>query len=319
MEKEYAIGVDLGGTNIKAGLVNLNGEKPEIVLKRTVPTLIPRPAGEICEDIAALCRRLCAEAGIGLSDIERIGVGSPGSVSGGIVHGAENLDFHEVPLRDMIGNLIDEKIPVTLENDANAAAYGEMIAGCGRGARSLVAITLGTGVGGGIITDGRILEGHNGAAGEIGHIIINRGGRLCGCGCRGCLEAYCSATALIAITREAMEAHPDSLLRSVASGGTVDGRTAFDAARLGDPVARGIVEDFIDNLAAGTASVIQMLQPEVVCIGGGISKEGEALVAPLREKVHGMVYPEADIHMTEIRTAELGNDAGIIGAACIPA
>ncbi|MBR5767181.1 MAG: ROK family protein [Clostridia bacterium] len=318
MKKRFAIGVDLGGTNIKAGLVELTGEKPEIVLKKSIPTALPRPASEICRDIADLCGVICEEAGISLSDVGTVGVGSPGSVSGGIVHNAENLGFSEVPLRDMISDLIGGDIGVSLANDANAAAYGELVAGCGVGCSSIIAVTLGTGVGGGIVLDGKIVEGHNGAAGEIGHIIIKSGGRLCACGCRGCLEAYCSATALIAETKEKVILHPESRLRELSEKNGVSGKTAFDAARLGDPVAKEIIGEYVENLAAGVASVIQMFQPEVVCIGGGISKEGEGLIAPLRDRVYSMVYQDVSIERTRIVAAQLGNDAGIIGAASIP-
>ena len=318
MKKGFSIGVDLGGTNIKAGLVRNDGIRPEIVLKKSVPTRLTGSASDICRDIAGLCGDICRDAGISLSDVGSIGVGSPGSVSGGVVHNAENLGFSEVPLRDMISELVGSEISVSLANDANAAAYGELVAGCGVGCDSIVAITLGTGVGGGIVLGGKIVEGHNGAAGEIGHIIINNGGRLCGCGCRGCFEAYCSATALIAITKEKMTRRPDSLLHAISSESGVDGKTAFDAARLGDAAAIEIIEEYIDNLAAGVASVIQMFQPEIVCIGGGISKEGEGLVAPLREKVYSMVYQDVSIEKTKIVAAQLGNDAGIIGAASIP-
>ncbi|MBO4413374.1 MAG: ROK family protein [Clostridia bacterium] len=318
MKKRFAIGVDLGGTNIKAGLVELTGEKPEIVLKKSIPTALPRPASEICRDIADLCGVICEEAGISLSDVGTVGVGSPGSVSGGIVHNAENLGFSEVPLRDMISDLIGGDIGVSLANDANAAAYGELVAGCGVGCSSIIAVTLGTGVGGGIVLDGKIVEGHNGAAGEIGHIIIKSGGRLCACGCRGCLEAYCSATALIAETKEKIILHPESMLRELSEKNGISGKTAFDAARLGDLVAKEIIGEYVENLAAGVASVIQMFQPEVVCIGGGISKEGEGLIAPLRDRVYSMVYQDVSIERTRIVAAQLGNDAGIIGAASIP-
>jgi len=307
----YRIGVDLGGTNIAAGIVN---ETNQIIRKGSVKTALPRPADAICRDIDGLCRRLCEEAGIAFAQIESIGIGSPGIICKGVVSRADNLGFRDVPLADMVSALTGK--PVSLKNDGNAAALGELIAGSGVGCSSLVALTLGTGVGGGIILDGKIVEGFNGAAGEVGHIVIAAGGNLCACGNRGCLEAYCSATALIKATRKAMEDHPESLLHAFASSyDAVNGRTAFDAMRAGDAVAAAVVDEFITMLAIGVSSLIQLLQPEVVCIGGGISKEGEALLSPLREKVWAQTYPGAGGARPKLVAATLGNDAGIIGAA----
>lgn len=309
--KRYRIGVDLGGTNIAAGLI---GDDHRILKKDSVKTRAPRPAEEIARDIGALCRRLCRDAGVEYDDVERIGVGSPGTISGGVVRMAENLGFENVPLADFVSRAAGK--PVTLVNDGNAAAYGEMIAGCGRGSRSLVAVTLGTGVGGGIVVDGKIVEGFNGAGGEVGHIIVKAGGRRCACGCRGCLEAYCSATALIKATRRAMASHPESVMHRLApTPDAVSGRTAFDGMRAGDPVAARLVDDFIAMLASGVVSLVQLFQPEVVCIGGGISHEGETLIEPLRRLVYEQVYPGVSFEKTKIVAATLGNDAGIIGAA----
>ena len=311
MEKTYRIGVDLGGTNIAAGLVDADHR---IVRKESIKTRVPRPAEEIAWDIGDLCRRLCAEADVPFGEIERIGVGSPGTIRDGVVRMAENLGFENVPLASLVAEATGK--PVTLVNDGNAAAYGEMIAGCGRGSRSLVAVTLGTGVGGGIVVDGKIVEGFNGAGGEVGHIIVKAGGNLCACGCRGCLEAYCSATALIKATKEAMAAHPESFLHKLApSPDRVGGKTAFDGMRVGDPVSIALVDEFITMLAAGVVSLVQLFQPEIVCIGGGISHEGETLIGPVRKLVYEQVYPGVSFEKTRIVAAELGNDAGIIGAA----
>ncbi len=308
----YRIGIDLGGTNIAAGILD---DSLSLIAKASVPTKAPRPAEEVCRDMADLCRRLCREAG-GLSpeeDILSVGIGSPGIISGGVVLRADNLGFRNAPLVLLMSRLLGK--PVTLRNDGNAAAYGELVAGCGQGCRSLVAVTLGTGVGGGIVLDGRILEGCAGGAGEVGHIITHAGGRRCACGKRGCLEAYCSATALIGSTIRAMENNPDSLLWEAArSTSLVNGKTAFDAMRLGDPVASAVVEEFILDLATGVSNLINLLQPEILCIGGGISREGETLLAPLRAKTAGLLCaPENSA--TRIVAASLGNDAGIIGAA----
>lgn len=306
--KKYRIGVDLGGTNVAAGIVD--GDH-SIVKKGSVKTDAAGGAEKICRDIDALCRRLCDEAEIPYEAISAVGIGSPGIIRGGVVINADNLHFTDVPLADMLCRLSGK--PVHLRNDGNAAAYGELVAGCGKGRSSLVAITLGTGVGGGIIIGGRIVEGAGGGAGELGHTVIRAGGRRCVCGKTGCLEAYCSATALISSTVRAMNNNPDSLLWQVSRSTTlVNGKTAFDAMRLGDPIASGVVSAFISDLAVGVSNVINLLQPEVVCIGGGISREGDTLIRPLTEAVLPLLCAPLS---TEILAASLGNDAGIIGAA----
>ncbi len=307
--RKYRIGVDLGGTNIAAGIVD---EEFSIVKKASVKTDVAGGAEKICRDIDSLCRSVCAEAGIPYEEaIAAVGVGSPGIIRDGVVINADNLRFSGVPLAAMLEKLTGK--PVSLRNDGNAAAYGEFAAGCGKGHSSLVAITLGTGVGGGIIINGKIIEGSGGGAGELGHTVIRAGGRKCVCGKTGCLEAYCSATALIKSTVRAMQNNPDSLIWQVSRcTSLVSGRTAFDAMRLGDPIASGIVAAFVSDLAVGVSNVINLLQPEVVCIGGGISHEGDALISPLTDAVIPMLCAPL---ATKILPAALGNDAGIIGAA----
>ena len=308
--EQYRIGVDLGGTNIAAGIVD---DHYRILHKGSVKTALPRPAEAICQDIDGLCRRLCEEAGISFDDIEAIGIGSPGSISRGVVKRAGNLGFRNVPLADMVSALTNK--PVSLKNDANAAALGELIAGSGKQCSSLIAVTLGTGVGGGIVLDGKIVEGFCGAGGEVGHIVVSPNGLPCTCGNRGCLEAYCSATALIQATKEAMIAHPESLLNTLATPDTVNGKTAFDGMRAGDPAATEVVDTFITMLSYGVVSMIRTIQPEVICIGGGLSKEGETLLAPLRDKVWAQIRCDTEEARTKLVVATLGNDAGIIGAA----
>ncbi len=310
----YRIGIDLGGTNIAAGIVD---DDNRLLIKRSVKTALPRPAEAICRSMADLCLRLCHDYGILFEEIRSIGIGSPGIIAGGVVSRADNLGFREVPLADMLAKLTHK--PVSLKNDGNAAALGEWIAGSGNGCHSLIALTLGTGVGGGIILNGKILEGFNGAAGEVGHIVVKAGGRPCVCGNRGCLEAYCSATALKNMTKEAMLAHPESALHTLApTWEEVNGKTAFDGMRLGDPTATAVVEEYVHVLANGIASLIQLFQPEIVCLGGGISREGETLMAPLREAVYAITYPGARNARPQLVTARLGNDAGIVGAAVEP-
>ncbi len=308
--KKYRIGIDLGGTNIAAGIVD---ENYKIIKKASVPTNIPRPPEAIVADMVALAQRLSESAGISFKDeVESIGVGSPGIILNGVVLQAGNLRFKNVPLADMISKASEKQ--VTLKNDGNAAAYGEFIAGCGKGKHSLVAITLGTGVGGGIIINGNIIDGCGGSGGEVGHVVVKAGGRKCVCGNRGCLEAYCSATALKKDTVKAMKKNPDSMLWQVAKNiDSVSGRTAFDAMRLGDTAAKKLVDSYIDYLATGVASLINLFQPEVVCIGGGIGNEKETLTVPLSERVSEFSC-SFDGNITSVVTATLGNDAGIIGA-----
>ncbi len=310
----YRIGIDLGGTNIAAGVVN---DSYEIVGRAKCKTAMPRPAGEIIQDMARMARQAAENAGLTMADIAYIGVGSPGTCNPdtGVIEYANNLKFDRVPLRDDLSALLDDK-RVFIENDANAAALGEALAGAAKGTQSCVCITLGTGVGGGIIIDGKIYGGFNFAGAELGHTVIVVDGEPCTCGRLGCWEAYASATALIRQTRRAMEAHPESAMWKVA--GTlenVDGRTAFDALRMGDEPAKTVVDRYIEYIACGLINIINIFQPEVLCIGGGICKEGDALILPLKELIRHERYSKYSSHQTELCVATLGNDAGIIGAA----
>ena len=206
--------------------------------------------------------------------------------------------------------------PVCVENDANAAAYGELVAGAAKGKSSCVCITLGTGVGGGVIIDGKIMAGHNFAGAELGHTVIVVDGEPCTCGRRGCWEAYASATGLIRQTKRAMEAHRDSQMWALAGNlEQVNGRTAFDAMRKGDAAGEAVVDDYIRYIACGLVNMINIFQPEVLCVGGGICNEGETLMKPLREYIERERYSQYSDKQTEICVAQLGNDAGIIGAA----
>ena len=309
----YYLGIDLGGTNIAAAVVN---ENYEILGKASLKTNCPRPASEIAEDMYKAGMMAIENSGLELKDIAEVGVGSPGSVDHdtGFICFANNLDFFNVPLGEMLESKFGRR--VFLENDANAAAYGELIAGAGRGAKQFVASTLGTGVGGGVIVNGNIISGMNYAGGELGHIVIVKDGEPCSCGRNGCWESYASATALIRQTKAAMEKDRSSKMWELCGDlEHVSGRTAFDAMRLGDATAVGVVKEFCDYVACGLANIINIFQPEIICIGGGISKEGETLVAPIREYVSREVYSKHADKQTVIKPAELGNNAGIIGAA----
>jgi glucokinase len=310
----YKIGVDLGGTNIAVGVVDDNYK---IIGKGKVKTNAPRPAEEIFDDIDKAIRLAVKDAGIKMDDIASIGVGTPGSVNkeNGMIEFANNLGFSNVPAKKMLEERTGK--PCIFENDANAAALGEAYAGAGNGAKSLVAVTLGTGVGSGIIIDGKVLGGTNDAAGEIGHTVINVNGIQCNCGRRGCWEKYASATALISQTKEAMQANPDSKMWELADGKieNVNGRTAFNAMYAGDAAGKEVVDKYIYYVAVGIANIINTFQPEVVCIGGGISNEGENLLAPIRKYIEEERYTKYAKKQTQIFKAVLGNDAGIIGAA----
>ncbi len=308
---KYTIGIDIGGTNIAAGIVD---EKYNVIVTDSVKTNAPRSAESICDDIDAMCRKLSDSSGIPFDEINGIGIACPGIIKNGIVEVASNLKFDQVPLKDMIEERTGLKCDVC--NDANAVALAEYIIQFDKKYHSLVAITIGTGIGGGIIVDGKILDGFNGAGAEIGHMILNPGGRLCACGNKGCFEAYCSATALINDTKEAMFNNPDSKLWEVCQSiDHVDGKTAYDAAKLGDEVANKVVNKFIKYLSVGVANVITLLQPEVVCIGGGMSAEEDNLITPLDKLVKENGIIKNLKRRTRIRSAQLYNDAGIVGAA----
>ncbi|MBE6590004.1 MAG: ROK family protein [Ruminococcaceae bacterium] len=316
----YRIGIDLGGTNIAAGIVN---EEFKIIAKDSVPTNANRPGEEIVTDIANLCKKLCADNGIALSEIKSLGIASPGIVddeSGEAIY-ANNLPFDHFPILP----LLKKQLPfpeLHIENDANAAAWGEAIAGAAKGSKSSVMITLGTGVGGGIIDGGKVFKGFNSAAGELGHIVIAVDGRPCSCGRRGCWEAYSSATGLINMTKEKLaeceKAGRATVMTEIAeAAGKVNGRTAFDGMRRGDEAAREVVEEYIKYLASGLASMINIFQPEVVSIGGGISNEGQYLLDLVVPAVYAQIYGKGVVSTPDIRIATLRNDAGIIGAAVL--
>ncbi len=310
----YCIGVDLGGTNIAVGLVRLDTKS--IVRQFSIKTNAPRSCESISKDIADVSRRLCQKEGLRLQNVEWIGIATPGIVKDGVVITAFNLFWTNVALGKILSDVT--KKPTYVANDANAAAYAEAMWGSGQGARSLVAFTLGTGVGGGIVIDGKIWEGINGFAAEMGHTVLVPGGRSCVCGKRGCLEAYCSAPAFVKETKRIMNLYPESLMWREVQGDIerVRGRTAFKAMESGDKYAKLVIDNFIDSLAVAVENVINTFQPDVVSIGGGMSREGETILAPLRERVFRKTFG-IDGMRTKLVAAEFKNDAGIIGAALL--
>ena len=313
----YRIGVDLGGTNIAVGLVN---EAMELVLKKSVPTGADRPGEEIVADIAAVCRAVCEEKGITLADIACIGIATPGIANHdtGVVEYANNLPFKKFPIADLLKEKLGADVKVKIENDANAAAWGEAVAGAAKGTKNSVMITLGTGVGGGIIIDNKVFSGFNYAGGELGHIVIEVDGAPCSCGRKGCWEAYSSATALIRMTREKIdECRATGRATVMTDQPKVSGRTACDAMRAGDAAGKEVYDKYVKYLASGLATIINIFQPEVISLGGGVSNEGQSLIDALLPIVRSEQYGGGVVPLTDIRIAKLGNDAGIIGAAML--
>ena len=312
----YHLGIDLGGTNIAVGVVD---ENFKIVGRGKMKTNAPRPADEICDDMATAVKMAVEDAGLTMDDIDTIGIGAPGSINPhtGMIAVSNNLQFEKVPMGPMLKERLGRD--VFIENDASAAAYGEFLAGAGRGTEDMVAITLGTGVGGGIIIGGKLFSGSNLAGGELGHTVIVQGGEQCTCGRKGSWEAYASATGLIKLTKASMEANPNSKMWELCDGdiNNASGRTAYDGMRADDEAAKEVVKKYEEYVACGITNMVNIFQPEVLCIGGGISKEGDTLLAPIIEVVEAECFTKNVEKQTVVKIAELGNDAGIIGAAYI--
>lgn len=314
----YYLGIDLGGTNIAIGLVN---EHYEIVLKDKVPTGAARPTNEIMDDMANLCRSIVERVGVTFEDVASVGIAAPGSIdpANGYVRYSNNIKMTNFPMVEEL----KKRLPVEkvfIENDANAAALAEAKAGAGKGCSDLIMITLGTGVGGGIVIGGKLYSGFNYSGAELGHTVIEFGGKPCTCGRHGCFEAYSSATGLINMTKEKMTEDVNSLMWDLARDNleNVSGRTAFNAAKKGDRSAKQVVDMYIKYLACGLTNMVNIFQPEVLCIGGGVCGEGDYLLKPLTKTIRRLEYGGAtQTNFSQIKIAELGNDAGIIGAAIL--
>lgn len=314
----YYFGIDLGGTNIAAGIVD---ENYHILKKGSIPTLATRPTDEIAKDMADLCLSLAKEMGISVSDVEACGIASPGTCNSetGIVEFSNNIPMNFYPMVEKVGGFLGME-KVYLDNDANAAALAEALAGAAKGAKNAVMVTLGTGVGGGIIIDGKIYSGSNHAGAELGHMVIEKDGRPCTCGRRGCWEAYSSATGLINMTREKMQETKDTVMWELCDYdlARISGRTAFNAMKLHyDKAGKEVCDSYISYLATGIANLINIFQPEVICIGGGVCNEGDPLFVPLREQAYKEDFARNGKVHPKIVKAALGNDAGIIGAAAL--
>lgn len=305
---KYVFGVDVGGTTVKLGLFDENG----IVLdKWEIPTRTENDGVNILPDIAESIQSKMSEKALKKEDVAGVGVGAPGPVDGnGIIHKAVNLGWNEMNLKKELTTLLDG-MRVEGGNDANVAALGEMWKGGGQGHENLVAVTLGTGVGGGIIINGKIMTGATGSGGEIGHIHVeDEEAEACGCGNYGCLEEYASATGIVRLANRKLKASDkDSVLRQ----GEVSAKTVFDAVKAGDELAIEIAKQFGDYLGKGLAVVAGVINPEIFVIGGGVSKAGEVLFEYIKPSFDKTVFHGCK--NTEFALATLGNDAGIYGAA----
>ena len=309
------IGIDVGGTGIQFGAVD---ETMNILAEKSIPTETSIPVPEQIKKMADAVVSTAEAAGCTMEQVASVGVGIPGiaNPSTGVIDRCPNMGWFHVPFRDEFRKYIS--VPLFIDNDANVAALAESVAGVSAGTSSSVFITIGTGIGSGIIMNGKIWSGFHGVGGELGHVIFALGGVPCTCGNRGCLERYCSATALIRMGREAVALQPDSLiLKSVGNDITkIEARTVIDAARENDPVAVDVYSRWIHQLAQALANVVNFLDPEVIVLGGGVSKAGDFLLDPLRREYSQYVLYN-DLPIPDIKLAVLGSKAGIIGAAML--
>ena len=311
----YRIGIDLGGTNIVAGLVD---EHLKIIDKCGVKTNVPRAIESIVQDMAQLVYTLTVRNEMDARDIASVGVGIPGTANqdNGHLEDANNLGFEDVPFLTLLKEQLP--CPVYFDNDANVAAWGEYQTG-GYQEDSFIMMTIGTGIGGGIILNGRLWPGINGAAAEFGHMTIFCDGIPCNCGREGCFEAMASANALISQARERMAEEHESLLWQLCGGdiGKIEAKSVFDGAATGDRVCVELLDTYTTLLAEGITNIINIFQPAVLCIGGGVSRAGDALLVPVREKVAERIYSKNSKRNTTIELAKLDNDAGVLGAALL--
>lgn len=309
------IGLDVGGTTFKAGVVTEDGR---ILHKDAMPTGIERPYQEIIADMAALCKKVAADAGFSMDEVKAIGVGVPGLFDNrtGRIPFCTNLGWHDIPFVEEMKKHLS--MPVIGDNDATVAGLAESIAGVSAGIRDCVFLTLGTGVGGGIIIDGKPYSGAHGCGSEIGHMMIKMDGELCTCGNYGCFERYASATAIIREARKAIAQHPESSMLAACGGDLekLNAKIVIDAAKAGDETAKTVFDGYVQGLAVGIINIINMLDPEVIVLGGGVSAAGEFLLNAVREAVKPMVFFKT-MPYARIELAQLGNDAGIIGAAML--
>lgn len=313
---KHYLGIDLGGTNIAVGITDENGS---IDVKYSAKTNAAQPFEGLVRDIAETAKKAVENAGLQLSDISAVGLGTPSCINPrtNLLVNANNLNWQNVPLYDELKKYFD--MPVFIQNDAACAALGEAVCGAAAEYDNAVMVTLGTGVGSGIIMNKRIFNGCDEMGAEIGHTKLVYDGLPCTCGQKGCFEAYASATALINQARNAAESDPQSIMNELCGGdmSKMNAKIPFDAAKAGDASAKTVIEKYIDYLAAGLSSAIALFRPQAIIIGGGVSAQGDYLIKPLKKKLYDCTFSAEQIDIPEIVTARLGNDAGIIGAAML--
>ena len=310
----YYIGIDVGGTFVKAGIVDENGN---IVADGKIASECDKGGNKLAENAATLVMRLLEKSGISKEQIVGAGMGFPGFIDSknGIVVYSNNVRLSDFPVVEIMQAKLGLKVKVA--NDANVAALGEKMFGAGKEYNDMVMITLGTGVGAGIIIDGKLFEGNRSAGAEIGHMLLVHGGEQCTCGRKGCFEAYSSATALIRDTRRAMQNHKDSLMWEIGSIDNVTGKTPFDYAKK-DKYAAELVNNYIEMLGSALTDIANIFRPEAIIIGGGVCAQGDNLIVPLKQKIQSELFG-AEFGSPEVvlRIAELGNKAGLLGAAAL--
>ncbi|MDR1919986.1 MAG: ROK family protein [Tannerellaceae bacterium] len=312
--KHYYLGTDVGGTNLVAAVVN---ESYHIITRESIPANAGRSIDAITSDIAEVSKSVVQKAGLQLGDISSWGIGMPSCVNpktNRLVH-ANNFGWKNVPIYDYLKKHLP--LPTYIANDANCAAFGEVLAGAARAYTDVIMLTLGTGVGGGIVLDKRIYAGYDQMGAELGHTKLVYDGLLCTCGQKGCLESYCSSTALIRRAREAVSENLGSLILDLCDHdlNRINGELIFEASGKGDSLAMKIVDEYTSFLAAGLSSFITIFRPQVIILGGGIASAGEQLLKPLNEKLFTNTFAASEIGIPQVIGAELGNDAGLIGAA----
>ena len=310
----YYIGIDIGGTTIKGGMVT---EEGTIIYKSAIPTLADATCSSLAKSIADFCVDIADKAGVSMDDVKSVGMGIPGTIDSenGVVLYTNNIDLKNAPIVSEFKKFIDKA--VYIDNDANCAALGEFFALGGGKIKDFVAVTLGTGVGGGIIINGKLFSGHGGEGGEIGHMVIDMGGEDCTCGRKGCWEAYASATALVRQAKTAAMADKNSKLFKYMeqNDGRLNGEIIWNASKEGDATAKAVTDKYCEYVAQGVVNIVNVFRPEVVAIGGGVSKAGDALLIPVKKYNDKYHYGAGYSKPSEIVIAKLGNDAGIIGAA----
>lgn len=312
--KQFYLGLDVGGSNLAAGIVD---KDYHIIKKASIPTNSQRPIEEIITDMIRISQEVIEKSELKMDQISSWGIGMPSCINRKtnlLVH-ANCFGWKNIPIHDYLKNRLP--LPVFIENDANCATYGEALAGAAKGYNNVLMLTLGTGVGGGIIINGKIYTGSDNMGAELGHTKLVYDGKLCTCGQKGCLEAYCSSTALQQTANSVVKVHPESQIAKLCNQFHTDinGEIIFQAAKEGDEMAKKIVQDYISHLAAGISTFITIFRPEIIILGGGITNSGDFLLNPLNKKVHECTFGAAEIGVPPIVQACLGNDAGIIGAA----